>query len=231
MNMNIWKNIRVLAAAMIVCTVIHGVTQAQESGPKPVPLREDPAFVDVDSFFDTQALRPEVNVNLPQFLLRNMVSELNGGKEDPFAEMGINIAELTKDIRLVRVMVLESRGDSEKQKLISSSMDKLRQSLRSGWIPVVNVPDGNVSVYAMGDDTASRMMGLAITVSEGGSAVVVNVVGEIPIGKIIGIAGRVAGEGEGRNRIQEALKQLMGNAGPPQAAEAPDTDKKESAKE
>jgi acylphosphatase len=231
MNMNIWKNIRVSAAALMVCTVIHGVTQAQESGPKPVPLREDPAFVDIDSFFDTQALRPEVNVNLPQFLLRNMVSELNGGKEDPFAEMGINIAELTKDIRLVRVMVLESRGDREKQKLISSSMDKLRQSLRSGWIPVVNVPDGNVSVYAMGDDTASRMMGLAITVSEGGSAVVVNVVGEIPIGKIIGIAGRVAGEGEGRNRIQEALKQLMGNAGPPPAAEAPDTDKKESAKE
>ena len=57
-------------------------------------LKQEPAYLRTDEVFDLQIAKPEVNVNLPRFLLMNAVSEFDGGEGDPFAAAGINLAEI-----------------------------------------------------------------------------------------------------------------------------------------
>jgi hypothetical protein len=73
-------------------------------------LENDPAYLAIDKAFDFNTIKPEVNVNLPKFLLKDALADLDGGKNDPFAGSGINISELVQDIKLIRVVV--SRGFS-----------------------------------------------------------------------------------------------------------------------
>lgn len=151
---------------------------------------------------------------MPKFLLDNMLSQLDGGQADPFAGTGINVADLTQGIQLIRVVVFEVK-DPEKQKKVSSGIEKLKKSMSSKWMPIVNVPDGNVTVFAMGDETGKRLAGLAMMVAEKNSAVIGNIVGEVQIGKIIAAAGKMAGAGEGGQAAKEALQKLLQGMQPP----------------
>lgn len=71
-------------------------------------LETDPGYLDIDKAIDLKTVRPEVNINLPRFLLKDAASFFNGGPGDPFAEAGINFGELTKDIKLIRVVAFEA---------------------------------------------------------------------------------------------------------------------------
>ncbi len=48
-------------------------------------LKEDPAYLPIDEVLDLQVAKPEVNVNLPRFLINNALSEFDGGPNNPFA--------------------------------------------------------------------------------------------------------------------------------------------------
>src|SRR5512145_3175932 len=72
-------------------------------------LENDPGYLAIDKAIDLKTVKPEVNVNLPRFLLKDAASSLNGGPDDPLAGTGINFAELTKDIKLIRVLVIEAK--------------------------------------------------------------------------------------------------------------------------
>ncbi|MCD8535559.1 MAG: DUF4252 domain-containing protein [Verrucomicrobia bacterium] len=212
---------RRLSALVIVtiCGLFIQQGSAQQASTT-LPLDKDPAYLKLDSFFDFTVVEPTVNVNIPKFLLKNIVSELNGGEGDPFAELGldINVADLTKDLRLVRVLVLESRNE-DIRKAVARGVDGLRKSMNSRWIPIVNVPDGNVTIYAMGDESGERMVGLGLIIAEGENAVIGNIVGEIPIGKIISIATRIASQGQGGDKAKLFLQKLMGGMQSPPPAE------------
>jgi hypothetical protein len=211
--MNIRKRTLAGIRAVVVLTVILGIANigmAQQPG---APAG-NPAYLNIDQAFDLSKIQPTVNVNIPKFLLDNILSQLDGGPDDPFAGIGINIADLTQGIQHIRVVVFEVK-DPEKQKIVNSGIDKLKKSMSSKWMPIVNVPDGNVTVFAMGDETGKRLAGLAMMVAEKDSAVVGNIVGEVQIGKIIAAAGKMAGAGEGGQKAKEALQQLLQGMQPP----------------
>lgn len=148
----------------------------------------DPAFLPIDQAIDLKAIPPEVNVNLPRFLLKDAVAELNGGTNDPLAGTGLNLAELVRDVKLIRVVVIEAKAPQ--REALSRGVATLRGILETKWTPVVTVPGDNVGVYALGDAKGERLAGLAVLILDGGEAVIVNIVGNVSLGKIIQVASR-----------------------------------------
>src|SRR3954464_1139115 len=72
-------------------------------------LENDPAYLAIDKAFDFKTIKPEVNINLPKFLLKDALADLDGSKNDPFAAAGVKISDLIQDVKLVRVVVIEGK--------------------------------------------------------------------------------------------------------------------------
>lgn len=151
-------------------------------------LTADPAYLPIEKAIDLKTIRPEVNVNLPRFLLMDAVSELNGGTNDPFAAVGLNLADLVKEVKLIRVVVIE--GNKTNKTALAAGVASLRELLESKWTPVATVPAENVGVYAMGDASGEALSGLAVLVHDGGDAVIANIVGRVSLGKLVKAASR-----------------------------------------
>jgi hypothetical protein len=154
-------------------------------------LENDPAYLAIDKAIDLKTIKPEVNVNLPRFLLQDAASELNGGTNDPLAGTGINFADLVKDVQLIRVVVIEAKTND--RAALDKGVKILRSQLEAKWTPVVSVPEENdsVGVYALGDPKGESMAGLAVLIHDEGDTVIVNIVGHVSIGKLIRIATRM----------------------------------------
>ena len=95
------KLAKILSLAFVAAWPVFGQTQGA--------LEKEPAYLAIDQAIDFKTIRPEVNVNLPHFLLQDAVSEFDGGKDDPLAKTGVNVAELVKEIKLIRVVVIEAK--------------------------------------------------------------------------------------------------------------------------
>lgn len=186
--------------ALLLCAPLAGIAQTN--------LESDPAYLPIDKVLDMKIARPEVNINLPRFLLQNAVSEFDGGENDPFAAAGVNLKDLIKDIKLIRVIVIE--GNSENEAHIASAVETLRKQLEDKWVAVVSVPEENVGIYALSDPSGETMAGLALLVHDGNDLIIGNVVGEISIGKVLRAASQMAGSDVGS--IQELVQKFTGAA-------------------
>lgn len=163
----------------------------------------------------------QLNVNLPRFLLQDVVKELNGGPDDPLAKAGINLADLIKDIKLIRVVVIEAKEATRDD--LDKAVAELRKTLESRWTPVATVPEDNVGVYALGDATGETMAGLAVLIHDKDDAVIANIVGRVSIGKIVKIASQM-------NKFpKDLLKKLMEAGGPEKAEKTEATESTEKA--
>ena len=59
-------------------------------------VENDPAYLPIDKVLDLKTIRPEVNLNLPRFLLKDALSELNSSTNGLAVE-GMDIADLIRD--------------------------------------------------------------------------------------------------------------------------------------
>ncbi len=150
-------------------------------------IENDPAFLALDKAFDFKTLKPQVNINLPKFLLKDALADLSG-KDDPFAGSGIRISELIQDIKLIRVVVLDA--GKEYSEAVAKGMAALKSTLEKSWTPIAVVGDGDekVGIYAISDPSGESTAGLALLVHDGNDAVIANVVGRVSLGKILKIA-------------------------------------------
>jgi hypothetical protein len=175
-------------------------------------IEKDPAYLPIDKVLDLKANPPSVNVNLPRFLLKDVVSNLNTSNE--LAKSGIDLADLLKDVKLIRVVVFE--GSKSNKKELGEAMKKLMAETDSKWTSIARVHDGgdNVGVYAMGDPSGESMAGVAVLVQDGdeGDTVIVNVVGRVSIGKLMQAASK-------SNKLPKDLLKQLGFA--PQPGEKP----------
>lgn len=181
--------------------------------PAETSVEADPAYLPIDRAIDLKAIRPEVNVNLPRFLLRDAVSELNGGTNDPFAAAGISLADLIKDVKLIRVVVIEANASN--RVALAAGVSALRQILESKWTPIATVPEENVGVYALGDSAGEAMAGLALLIHDDGDAVIANIVGRVSLPKIVKLAAHFD------KLPKDLLKKLAGAGGEPSDKPAP----------
>jgi hypothetical protein len=171
-------------------------------------LEKDPAYLPIDKVLDLKTIHPTVNVNLPRFLLKDVAAGFDGGTNDPLAEAGINFPELVKDVKLIRVVVIEANDTN--RAALDKGMKTLKGALESKWTQIVTVPEENVGVYAMGDPSGESMSGLAVLVNNDGDAVVVNIVGRVSIGKLIKIATQ---SGKLPNGMLEKLRAIGNQSG------------------
>jgi len=187
----------------ILCGLLLGLPLLATAQDK---LKEDPAYLRIDEVFDLEIAKPEVNVNLPRFLLMNALSEFDGGSEDPFAAADINVTEVLKDIKLIRLMIIEA--SEENRKHVESAVAALRKDLSSKWISVVSIPNDGIGIYAMGDPSGGEMAGLALLIADGGDVIVANIVGNVPLSKVLKMATQI--NGPKGDMIKQALKEFSG---------------------
>ena len=153
-------------------------------------IESDPAYLAIDKAFDFKTIKPEVNINLPKFLLKDALADLDGSKNDPFAGTGINVAELVQDIKLIRVVVMEGRKTNNAA--VTKGVEKLRATLDHKWTPIAVVAEEKVGIYAISDPSGESIGGLAIVIDEkGGDTVIANIVGRVSIGKIVKAASQM----------------------------------------
>jgi hypothetical protein len=190
---------------IVVCPLV-GFGQAS--------LESDPAYLPIDKVLDLKTIQPEVNVNLPRFLLKDAAAELNGAPGSPLAGTGIDFADLVKDVKLIRVVVIEANKTN--RPALDKAVKTLRADLEAKWTPIVSVPQENVGIYAMGDPSGESMTGVAVLVYDGGDAVIGNIVGHVSIGKLIKIAS------QSDKLPKDLLKKLQGFANPTGASTASD---------
>lgn len=178
MKPNLLKQTFLLAFAVLAPFVATAQTELEKS----------PAYLPIDKAIDTKAVTPAVNVNLPRFLLMDVASGFDGSTNDPLAGTGIDFKDLIKDVKLIRLMIIED--DEKHHAAVEKGVAELRAILRDKWTPIVNIPDGGVSVYAMGDASGDSMAGVALVIHDDGDAIIGNIVGKVSIGKLLKAAGQ-----------------------------------------
>lgn len=165
-------------------------------------VEQSPAYLPIDKAIDTKVVTPAVNVNLPRFLLMDVASGFDGSTNDPLAGTGIDFKDLIKDVKLIRLMIIEN--DEKHHKQVEKGVADLRAILRDKWTAIVNVPDGGVGVYAIGDASGDGMAGVAVIIYDGDDAIIGNIVGKVSIGKLLKIAGQF------KTLPPEFMEKLMG---------------------
>ena len=169
-------------------------------------VEKDPAYLPIDKVLDLKTIQPEVNINLPRFLLKDALSGINGTNGS--AVDGIDIADLIKDVKLIRVVVIEVNQTN--RSAVEKAVKTLRSDLEKKWTTIVSVPEEkeHVGVYAMSDPAGESTAGLAILVYDNTEAVIGNIVGRVSIGKLINIASQ-------SNKVpKDLLKKLQGLGNP-----------------
>lgn len=177
----------------------------------PPSLTQDPAYLPIDKVLDLKVAKPEVNVNLPRFLLMDAVSELESDTNNTFAASGVSLKDLIREIRLIRLLVIS--GNETNQAHIDQGVAKLTKMLETNWTAIVSVPDENVGVYAMSDPAGNEMTGIAVLIHNDGETVIANIVGHISIGKLIKLASSIDTK-KGASLIpKELIEKLSGLSG------------------
>ena len=145
-------------------------------------------------------------MNIPKFLLNTALSEFTGGDDDPLAELGLNVKELTQDVKLIRVVVID--GKDHNAAAIKEGVEQLKAELAKDWISIVAVPKDNVFIYARSDASGKKLAGAALLVADGNKLVIGNLVGHVPLGKLAKIAAQL-----GKGDLEDIMKQLTQGAG------------------
>jgi hypothetical protein len=188
----------------------------------------DPAYLAIDKFLDLKTVRPEVNVNLPHFLLKDAISDLDTGTNGPLAGLG-GLADVIKDVKLIRVVVIPSNKSNKPA--LDGAVKALRADLDAKWTPIVSVPEENVGIYALGDPSGESTAGIALLIADGGEVVIANVVGRVSIGKLVKLAAQMDKlpkdilqklQGAGSKTTPSSNKKDQGGEKSSKPADAPD---------
>jgi hypothetical protein len=168
-------------------------------------IENDPAYLPIDKLLDLKANPPQVNVNLPQFLLKDALSGLNNTN---FGTEGIDLSDVVKDVKLIRVVVFDG---SQTKADFKKAVKALQAELDAKWISIVNVSDDKdkVGIYAKEDKSGEAAAGIAVLVydGDGNDTVVANVIGKVSIAKLIRAAS------QSKMLPQNLLKQLQNGSG------------------
>ncbi len=169
-------------------------------------LQQDPAYLAIDKLIDLETIRPEVNLNLPRFLLKDALAGLNAAGTNSPQPGGADLADLVKDIKLIRIVVIEVNQTN--RPALDKAVKTLRHELEKKWTAIVSVPQDNVGIYAMSDPAGESTAGLALLVYDGGDLVIGNIVGNVSIAKLMKIASQ-------SNKFPKDLLKKLQGFGPP----------------
>src|SRR5262245_49110312 len=110
-------------------------------------VEKDPAYLPIDKVLDLKTIRPEVDINLPRFLLKDALSEDHRANTNSGRLGGVDIAELIKDVKEIRVVGIEANQDDRQE--LDTAVKALRGELEKKWTVIVSAPEHNVGIYAL----------------------------------------------------------------------------------
>lgn len=165
-------------------------------------LEDNPAYIDISKAIDIEKTQPAVNVNLPKFLINEALLALDelseidsvedGEKPGSIIELVSQVKDTVKEIQMIQVLVFEGL-DTEQSEALSSGIATLKKQLDDSWTTIVSIPEEGVNIYAISNESGEQMAGFSVLVREGNEAVVANIVGRLPIGKILKLATQTRG--------------------------------------
>jgi len=176
-------------------------------------VEENPAYIKLSNSIDVTQAKPTVNVNLPKFLINEALSALDelstleGSDQEKVAQLVSQVKEIVKEIQVIQVMVFEDL-DNESSQVVAKGMDTLKKELEDSWTTIVAIPDEGINIFAKPDASGEKMAGISVLVSEGNEAVVANIVGRLPLGKIIKLA--TESRGMDPRMLEEILEGIAG---------------------
>ncbi len=170
------KNRNISIAIGLLAATLLGAVSLNAAKPGYLPITESLARV---------GIQPTVNLNMPKFLLNEVIEGYEADENNPFEEMGIDLKAVIADIKSIRLVVYEDAETSEDYPVLMKAVEALNKELQATWIPVVSVPEENVGIFTVSDESGERMAGLAIVVAQDDSVVIGNIEGRFPIGAIL----------------------------------------------
>lgn len=184
----------IVSLSIMLITVCPWVSFGQDN------IQNDPAYLHIDNVLDLKTYPSQININIPQFLLKDAISGLS--ETNLLKESGIDLADLVKDIKLIRVVVFDV-NQTNKQAL-DTAVKTLQKELVAKWTPIVQITESKVNIYAMGDAKGESATGLALLCNDD-DVIIINVVGHVSIAKIINIASK-----NNTGVINDVIKKLTG---------------------
>jgi len=198
------KKIIALLSIMLI-TACPSISFGQDN------IQNDRAYLPIDKVLDLKTIPSQVNINIPRFLLKDAISGLS--ETNLLKESGIDLADLVKDIKLIRIVVVEVT-QTNKQAL-DTAVKTLQKELVAKWTPIVQVTEDKVNIYAMRDAKGESPAGLAMLCNNDDDVIIINVVGHVSIAKIINIASK-----NNNKVINDVVKKLTGEEKPSMAQPA-----------
>ena len=134
-------------------------------------FESNPGYIDFSKYITLSGEDATVEVNIKGPLLRLAASILEGQDEQ--------LSQLIERIQLVRVHVYEVNDGTRDQ--FAASVQSIAQTLKGkNWEQLVTVKDGNENVAVFANmPNGDTIAGIVVSVSDGGEAVFVNIVGDV----------------------------------------------------
>jgi len=188
---------------LIVSLTIAALAACPLAGFAQTDLQHDPACLPIDKVLDLKAIPPQVDVNLPRFLLKDALSSLSSTNPE---NAGADLADLVKDVKAIRVLVFENTQSN--RAAMDKSVAMLQSELNTKWTALVKVADegSKVGIYVIGDPSGDSVAGVAVLVHDGNDTVIANVVGHVSLGKLVKFASQ-------SNKLPKDLMKQLASAG------------------
>jgi hypothetical protein len=156
----------VFAVAALLAASMSSVAQEPS-------IKDHPGFFDFDVIPRSIQLEPNVEINIKGALLR-LAAEATV-REDP------ELAEMLRNLKLIRVFTYENDGWTDQQKLDFSGLARRigTQLEEKGWDIVARVRDRDEHVFVYLREVREAVEGMIVMVVEADEAVFVNITGTI----------------------------------------------------
>ena len=148
-------------------------------------MKKDPAYLPIDKAIDLKANPPEVNVNIPRFLLNDALTGLD--ETNFLKEAGIDLQDLFKDVKLIRV------GDHRGQQKQPPGLRVGSQNASEGTRRQVDAHCANgrrCERLRAGETRKANPPPDCALLMNDGDIIIANVVGHVPLAKILNIASK-----------------------------------------
>ena len=158
-----------LGLGLVLSLAAAPVALAVQPSAEPIPLVEQPGYVNLDQLVDVDPQAVQLEINLSGALLRLLSAAVEPGED--------GLADLLSTLQSITVRIVDGERP-EAEVLRGDLTDTVRQLQRGGWQSIVSVRDaGSLHLLVRADEESIQGLFATFTDEDGGVGLL-NIVGE-----------------------------------------------------